>query len=78
MIHASLVAQHFTEWQASEDLHPFTCGGGGGPCSGVHLHLGEVRADSLDFRCPGCGRVQTTVRGDVLWTLLTSEVNEDG
>lgn len=39
--------------QAAYWLHPYTCGGGGGPCSGVTL---IVTRDGL--RCPGCNRLQ--------------------
>jgi hypothetical protein len=42
------------EYQESGAFHPYTCGGGGGPCSGVNM-----RADTAGLHCPICGRLQT-------------------
>lgn len=47
---------HLRWWQDSGEVHPYTCGGGGGPCSGVSL---AVTPGGLV--CPGCGRIQSRV-----------------
>lgn len=43
------------DFQVSGAFHPYTCGGGGGGCSGVSL-----LATPAGLRCPSCGRLQTT------------------
>lgn len=49
------------DYQDAGRWHPYTCGGGGGPCSGVSL---EIRPDGM--HCPSCERVQTWVHDFVL------------
>lgn len=48
-------------WQEAGVFHPLTCGGGGGPCSGVSLKptiLKEGNAEFVGALCPDCGRFQ--------------------
>lgn len=47
-------------YQKSGRLHPYTCGGGGGPCSGV-----DLVATNNGWVCPQCGRLQTDVIKDI-------------
>lgn len=47
----------FDAWQNAGFVHPFTCGGGGGPCSGVDL-CPAVTDGRVELLCPHCGRVQ--------------------
>lgn len=56
---SAILAAHFLAWQADKFMHPFTCGGGGGPCSGVSLELVSATHDGVTARCPTCRREQT-------------------
>jgi hypothetical protein len=47
---------HLRAWQNEDRWHPYTCGGGSGPCSGVTM---AVTPDGLV--CPKCGRLQKNV-----------------
>lgn len=51
-------AENLRLYQKAGMFHPYTCGGGGGPCSGVSM---DPTPDGLV--CPQCGRVQTWVAG---------------
>lgn len=62
-----------TEYQRCGLFHPLTCGGGGGPCSGVTMVVTPA-----GMRCPSCGRLQTQVP-DMLfageWRKHVAEMN---
>lgn len=47
--------------QESLRFHPYTCGGGGGPCSGVIMTV-----DNYGLHCPTCNRKQVWVHDFVL------------
>lgn len=49
------------EYQQCGFFHPYTCGGGGGPCPGVSMTAGPE-----GLVCPSCGRVQAWVHDFVL------------
>ena len=48
-------------YQKSGRYHPHTCGGGGGPCSGI-----DLTATSKGWVCPRCGLLYAGVGQDVL------------
>lgn len=54
--------------QVSRSMHPYTCGGGGGPCEGGVV----LNPTPNGLVCPRCGRVQTSVHS---WS-LTSQLRE--
>lgn len=67
------VLDAFKHWQSCGLVHELTCGGGGGPCSGVALDVFDVLLDgSAKLRCPECWRIQTEPPGgDVMRLVLT-------
>jgi hypothetical protein len=60
-MNAEILAAAYRSYQRSARVHPFTCGGGGGPCPGLPM---DVERDAVfpcvALRCPKCGRVQRT------------------
>ncbi len=52
----------FEEAQNSGDFHPATCGGGGGPCSGVNLKARQViDTDEIEMYCDNCNEYVQTI-----------------
>lgn len=63
------VAAAFDLWRTHG--HPFTCGGGGGPDSGVELELIAANPHAILMECPICHRQQFEHQGgDSLFDLI--------
>lgn len=62
------IAAAFFLWQ--RELHPFTCGGGGGPCSGVEMELLAANPHIMLLGCPKCERQQILYQGRKLFEIV--------